>query len=136
MPSFHLSIRFALALFATAGLAANAPAAPQSRGVHTDNRYGFKIKPPRDWQEVPVQANEQWLVAKYLSEKKYFWTDKDRGWSYEHQPELMVIAFVDEATKKEARKTSEAEGDDRILVDRANGAISLNVVLGSLEDGQ
>ncbi len=62
MPSFHLSIRFALALFATAGLAANALAAPQSRGVHTDNRYGFKIKPPRDWQEVPVQAND-WPAA-------------------------------------------------------------------------
>ncbi len=71
-----------------------APALSQGGGWHQDQRFGFKFLPPKSWTQIPLKVDEDWLVAKYLSDKTYGWTDKEIGWTSEHKPELMVIAFV------------------------------------------
>ncbi len=109
-----LLLRVVCALSVVAVLAGGLQAMPQSSGFHTNSRFGFKLKPPAEWEEIPVQAQEEWLVAKYLSKRKYFWTESGGGWTYEHQPELMVIAFVEEVTKKEGNKVSKIDGKQRI----------------------
>jgi hypothetical protein len=91
--------------------AASGPAAAQ--GWHEDARFGFKLLPPRGWKPIPLKASESWLVAKYLSDQKDHWTDKEDGWTWEHQPELMVIAFVDEAIQKAKKAAEEAEARAR-----------------------
>jgi hypothetical protein len=113
MRSSRLVPQFALVVLASATLAVGAQASPQGQGFHTDKRFGFKLKPPPDWEQIPIQAEEEWLVAKYLSKRKHFWTEKG-GWTYEHQPELMVIAFVEELTKKKGKEVSKVDGDSRV----------------------
>ena len=75
------------------------------QGWHQDERYGFKLLAPRGWKPIPLQAGENWLVAKYLCDEKDHWNDGS-GWTWDHQPELMVVAFVDEAIAN-ARKAFE-----------------------------
>jgi len=74
-----------------------APAA--GKGVHKDPRIGFQFKPPRGWTEIPTAPEEQWIVAKYQSPKKDRVYDKEQGWSYSLNPELVAVAFLDEAIK-------------------------------------
>ena len=77
-----------------------ASAMSQGGGWHQDQRFGFKFLPPKSWTQIPLKVDEDWLVAKYLSDKTYVWTDKEIGWSWEHKPELMVIAFVEQVIDK------------------------------------
>ncbi|MCZ6785875.1 MAG: hypothetical protein O7E54_01795 [Planctomycetota bacterium] len=86
-------------VLATASAAAALPAprraAPQS-SWHVDERIGFKFRPLKGWDQIPLKVGENVLLAKYLSEKPYFYTDKIGGWTWEFHPELQVIAINDE----------------------------------------
>jgi len=78
-----------------------------AQGWHQDERYGYKLQPPRGWKPIPLKASENWLIAKFLSDSKDRWNDED-GWTWEHEPELMVIAFVHEAIENAQRTREEA----------------------------
>jgi len=95
----------AAALTASMLVASAAPLA-----AHEDPRIGFSFKEPHDWTEIPQQQNEIWVVAQYLSDKKYFYTDPDLGWTFSHQPTLEVIAFLDEVINR--KDVEKDEGDE------------------------
>lgn len=104
-------MKFTSLLIATA-LSICAVAAPVLAGSHEDKRLGFKIYTPKEWNNIPIKANESWVVAKYLSPKNYFYTDKELGWTYEHKPELAVIAFLSEKYQEdEVIEIEDEEGD-------------------------
>jgi len=104
----------AVPLAASRPCAARAVAPQGSGGYHVDARFGYKIRPPKEWQGIPVQVGEGWLIAKFLSDRTYFYTEKGGGWTYDHKPELMVIAFVDEVVKKRGPDVQK-EGDVTIV---------------------
>ncbi|MCZ6787477.1 MAG: hypothetical protein O7E54_10000 [Planctomycetota bacterium] len=96
---------FALTFLPGATLPAEAPRtqpAPQQGkgGYHENARYGFKFKAPKGWSHIALKTNEAWLAAKYMSDKSYFYTNKDTQWTTDQTPEMMVIAFVEENMKK------------------------------------
>lgn len=98
----------AAALLAFVGFT-DVSAAP--KGWHQDDRLGFKIRIPKKWKEMPLAADEKWLVARYDSKKAYFFTDKTDGWTWESKPTLKAIAFVDEVVKKQGvEKGEDSEG--------------------------
>jgi hypothetical protein len=110
-----------LAMFVLPSAATASPAGPalvaQDKGVHEDAQFGFKFRPPKEWTRIPLKLEERWQVAKYLSDRPYFYTDKTEGWTYEHKPQLLVIAFVSELVRQEARaKREKKEGQDRISI--------------------
>jgi hypothetical protein len=70
---------------------------------HKDDRLGFTIQTPRGWSEIPMNVDERWKVARYISDKSLFWTEKDGGWTWEHKPNMEVIAFVAAATKEKIK---------------------------------
>ena len=78
---------------------------------HEDARFGFKVKPPKEWKGIPVPTGQSWVVGKYLSEKKYFYTEKG-SYTYEFQPEMTIVAFVSEELKKAARQQTLDEAAD------------------------
>ena len=92
--------------------------APVAQSLHKDERYGFQFKPPRAWRSIARKTEEAWLVAKYQSDKSYFYTDPAVGYTYEHTPEVLCIAFVHENQEKKTITEVEFEtsggggGDD------------------------
>lgn len=109
-----------LALGAFLSFAGTATAAPQQ--IHKDTRFGFQVKGPKEWTPIPLKADEQWLLAKWLSDKTYFWTEPGGGWTYDHKPEAMVIGFVHKVTEKEdvEVETEEDEDGDEVIKIRFN----------------
>ncbi len=92
--------------------AAKTPAVlPAGGGFHEDKRFGFKFKPPKEWAEIAIKTEEAWLTAKYLSDKKYFYTDKDTKYTTDHTPELLCIAFIHENMKKKSEDVDEETED-------------------------
>jgi len=87
------------------------PAAPQGSGTYKNRRFGYQFRAPKGWRNIALQTNEVWLTSKFLSKKSYFFTT-DTGWTYEHQPEMMCIAFVHENMKR--KKTVEEEEEDGV----------------------
>ncbi|HKX45183.1 MAG TPA: hypothetical protein VJP77_00565, partial [Planctomycetota bacterium] len=69
-----------------------------------DGRFGFRVKFPKKWEPIPIQTGEGWLVAKYLSDKTYFFTSD--GWAYEFKPEMLVVAFLSDELVKRAEKAA------------------------------
>ena len=69
---------------------------------HKDKRLGFSIQTPRGWNEIPMSVDERWKVAKYISEKAFFWTEEG-GWTWEHKPSMEVVAFVAAAIKEKIK---------------------------------
>lgn len=94
---------------------ARTPAAPQSGGYHVDEERGFKIKPPRGWEAVPLKVGEVWQAGKFLSKKEDHFTDKNGGWTWTHNPRLTVIAFWDELVDGEVEK--DLGGDIKIKLE-------------------
>ena len=92
--------------------------APQASGWHADERYGYKLRPPKDWQAIPIQVQDGWQIAKWLSDKTFFYTDPDQGWTWEHRPTCKVVAFVTEVVRERARAQKVEEGERiKILID-------------------
>ena len=87
---------------------------------HEDARFGFKIKPPKEWKGIPVPSGQSWVIGKYLSEKKYFYTEKG-SYTYAFQPEMTIVAFVSEDLKKARRKTAL----DKAISDEAKQELAL-----------
>jgi hypothetical protein len=110
----------ALPLFLTSpagALPTSALVAPQAKSSHhEDARLGFKFKPPKDWGAVPLAVDENWQVAKYLSPRAYIYNDP-QGWTWEHKPQLVVIAFITKVVEKdvEVEKKDEDTTEIRIL---------------------
>ncbi|HTF88939.1 MAG TPA: hypothetical protein VK843_11060 [Planctomycetota bacterium] len=116
--SFCLAALLALTSFAPAAPAAPPVQTSQDKGMHEDARYGFKFRTPKGYTRIPLQLDEQWQVAKYLSERAYFYTDPDGGWTYDHKPTATVIAFVSEKVREEAkaRKKKDEKDTDRYVI--------------------
>jgi hypothetical protein len=109
-------VALAAAIVATAFFTEAGASAPQAGGWYEDDRYGYKLKPPKDWQAIPMQSNEGWQIAKWLSDRSYFYTDPDLGWTYEQRPTCKVIAFVTEIVRERARAKKVKDENERIKI--------------------
>ncbi|MCB9891624.1 MAG: hypothetical protein H6832_12785 [Planctomycetes bacterium] len=76
-----------------------------SQQVYRDPAYGFEMRLPRDFREIPISMDEKWIVAKFLYKRAL--EPKD-GWA-ERTPEIRVIVFpkVDMKQVIAARKQRE-----------------------------
>lgn len=86
---------------------------PQDKGTHKDERFGFSFKPPKGWRSVALKADEVWLAAKYTSDKSYFHTD-ETGYTSEHVPEVLVVAFQHKNQEKKRIEEVEEEGGVKV----------------------
>jgi hypothetical protein len=59
-----------------------------------------------------MKTDEGWLASKHLSNKEYFGTDKNTGYTYSHVPEMLCIAFVH--ANQERKKVVEEESEDGV----------------------
>lgn len=84
-----------------------------AQGVHEDAKLGYKLRPPRDFTTIPLQPDEEWIVARWLSDKAYYQNDPTNGWTTDHKPELHVICFQDAVVKA-----------DRVEVEKKTDAAS------------
>lgn len=66
---------------------------------HEDPRVGFKMSTPKKWNQIPIQNDERWIVGRYQSDKANHYTDKTFGWTFDHKPELTMIAFSGETMR-------------------------------------
>lgn len=102
--------------------AAAAPLAQEeAKGIFTNPRIGFKLKPPKGWGMVALKTDEIWMACKYTSNKSYFLHDKTRGWTFEHTPELKVIALI-KVNLEAKRKAERREGEDGDVITISGGA--------------
>ncbi len=90
------------ALFLVAGVL-NAPVPAQ---YHVDNTWGFKLKVPRGWREIPLKVNERWILAKYQSKQSYL---NEEGIDY--KAEMMIIVFPEERKKEKRTRKVETDGE-------------------------
>ncbi len=92
--------RIILAAFCALALVAH-PLSAQGKW-HKDEQRGFQVKPPAGWTQIPIATSQEWIVAKYLSNREY--RDKKEG--YTHRPEFQVILFPDAVTKQRGAKVT------------------------------
>ncbi|MEQ8765731.1 MAG: hypothetical protein RL885_17535 [Planctomycetota bacterium] len=85
---------------------------------HEDNKYGYKIGIPRDWQEIPLKVDESWIIAKYLGDRGF--THRDPKDFPEHKPDMQVIAFVERVTDGGPEVEAEKKSDDEIVIKLTN----------------
>lgn len=94
-------------------LAAPLALASLARADHKDDRIGFTIATPKNWTGIPMGVDEHWMIAKYMSDKTYFWTEKGGGWTWDYKPDMQMIAFVEDAVKEKYKLTKKEERDGR-----------------------
>ncbi|MCA8975105.1 MAG: hypothetical protein KDC98_10305 [Planctomycetes bacterium] len=96
-----------LLIVASAVFVASAPAQELKGRVWTHDKLGVKLTIPDGYSTVPLQVDEQWIAAKFLSDKTYL--SKDRDWNQEHRPLMRVIVFTEKAKKASAGEVHEEE---------------------------
>jgi hypothetical protein len=86
------------------------PAPASAQELLQDTKLGFKLKAPSGFNKVPLQNDEEWIVAKWISTRSYYAQSKD-GFSTDQKIELTVIAFptAKVKTKPEAEKVDPAD---------------------------
>jgi hypothetical protein len=92
-----------------------APLVTAAGGYHEDKRLGYKIRPPQGWTTIPIPSDQEWIASKFMSDKVYRFTDKADGSTYQHKPELTVIAFISEIVKKRGVEAAESEGGGIVI---------------------
>lgn len=107
-----LGTSLALGLVVLSAFAAPRPSAVLF-GTHKDARIGFSIQTPVQWTAVPIAGDDRWMVGKYLADKSSFWTEKGGGWTYEHRPDMEMIAFVDAKVVEKAKLVAKEKRDGR-----------------------
>ena len=56
---------------------------------YSDENRGFSLNVPKTWRAIPIANEEDWIVAKWLSDREY--ADPKEGST--HTPDLKVIIF-------------------------------------------
>lgn len=102
----HRTTKLLVGLLFATSLAASLAA---QKGLYEDDKAGFRFKIPDKWTIVPVQIDEKWIVAKFLSNRTYETKSRDYTDYGEHKPLITVIWFSDEARK--LRVDEEKKGD-------------------------
>jgi hypothetical protein len=74
------------------------PATAPAQQLLQDAKLGFKLKAPNDFNKVPLQNDEEWIVARWISARSYYAQLKD-GFTTDEKIELSVIAFPVSKTK-------------------------------------
>lgn len=79
-------------------VAAASPLTAQLKGGFYENEtLGFRVGVPSKWEEVPLKVEEDWIVAKFLSDRSYVTSGKD--FSMDHKPLMKIVVFTDDAKK-------------------------------------
>jgi hypothetical protein len=99
-------LRAVLSVVAVALLAAPSPA----QELLNDTKLGFKLKAPGGFTKVPLKPEEEWIVARWISDRAYFQNDKS-GFSVDHKPELNVIAFPSDKVKTHVQEEKSGTGE-------------------------
>jgi len=56
------------------------PVSAQLKGTtYTNQDLAVTVRVPTGWTEIPLLVEEEWVVAKFLSDKSYL--SKDREWN-------------------------------------------------------
>jgi hypothetical protein len=86
----------------------------KAQSTYKDDKYGFKIVVPADYNQVPLDPTEEWVVAKFIYKRVI---EGKKDW-VQMTPEIRVIVFPDEAIKRKAKKSEEkdAEGGDTVVL--------------------
>ncbi len=114
MSTKHLSrIAFALFLFATSSWS-------QGRKPYVDDENGYSIKAPIGFSRVPIRGGENWILAKFLSDKAYrhTFTREGRRQEFVHRPTLRVITFPHDRKEIDVKKEKKKVGSSEIDVTR------------------
>jgi len=85
------------------------------KGYCANFQMGFKFREPKQWENIALKVDEEWMGANYVSEKAYTYHDKDIGYTVNHQPELKVIVFPHEVTKRKRVEKEENEDGDTVV---------------------
>lgn len=89
MSSSSRTLTPAAALSAILAMAALTPSSIQAQKVYRDDAYGFQMRIPAGFRQIPISMDEKWIVAKFLYKRAL--EPKD-GWA-ERTPEIRVIVF-------------------------------------------
>jgi hypothetical protein len=95
MPSVRAALRAAL-LVVPAALAAGIAqtAAGEQHGTHVENRrWGYRVRPPKDWKRRAIPLDEPWIADKFFPDHTLRVRDAVGGGMVEMTPELWVIGF-------------------------------------------
>ena len=82
--------------------------------TYKDEKYGFQVTIPADYNQVPLDPTEDWVVAKFIYKRPI---EGKKEWS-SMTPEIKVIVFPDEATKRKAKKVEgkDDDGDKNVVL--------------------
>jgi len=86
---------------------------PVQADVHNDEKLGFSIQVPNGWLRTALAGDEQWIVAKYRSDREYV-GKKER---LSHTPDMNVVLIPHQAAKApEASVGKEEDGTTVVTV--------------------
>lgn len=88
----------------------------QGSKPYENQDFGYRIKAPKEWTQIPMQSTEKWQTAKWLCNRSYFYTESGGGWTYEHKPELVVLAFPTQAARKRAEVEKKEDKDKNVIL--------------------
>lgn len=74
-----------------------------------DEKWGYKIRTPKEWTQVAMSASEQWIAAKHIAPRAL--AAKKTSGGYLERPEMWIIAFP-KARQKTAGDKAEVGKDE------------------------
>ena len=85
-------------------------AAPVRADTIKDEKYGYTMSVPAKFKRIPMPSDEEWIIAKYLSERTF--PTKD-GWDF--TPELRVV-YLPPSRKDKPKADVKKSGDGTTTV--------------------
>jgi hypothetical protein len=81
-----------------------------------DEKWGYKVRTPREWSQAAMSADEQWIAAKHIAPRAL--AAKKTSGGYLERPEMWVIAFPKgrEKTASKVETGKDEAGEDTFTI--------------------
>lgn len=92
----------------------DAPAAEQHGSYHKNERWGYKVRAPRNWKRRTIRLDEPWIADKFFPDYGLR-ARNDLGDFVQLKPNLWVIGFPHERTKRRGVHKEEVDEHTTII---------------------
>ena len=110
--------RFGLRLLALAAAfcVISTAARPADAAQYKDEKRGFQFNAPGKWKQLPLAADEKFVVASFASDREFEWSDDKKAIYSRHRPQIDVVILPKSETEKKSGVTAERGEDGTIAI--------------------
>jgi hypothetical protein len=121
LATLYGSVAVVVALCMSWGAARPAVAGDTAGAYFKEERWGYRVRVPKDWNQAAMSAREEWIASKHISTQEVQLKKSDQtNWWFRMHPEMWVIAFPHARQEQRGARLDTSKEDEGVVSFKIN----------------